>query len=477
MPRPDIPSKKAQIHHGVDSMLNKYNNYGFLQSVIQTGFPIFEKRILGQCEKRLIYFQIAIKLFRVLFYSYLLELKGVNSPVKVVLWPVQHNHLDNMFPVASQLKNEGVKFVFVTDRIDLARRIEESGLPLMSPVWNHGYRFGLPRIAKTFSLLKASFWISKKLNLDLKVSLDDLLDSAIFYIRQTMLYSEIHQAVGHKYDLLGYENSAMCRPLILASKRVGNISGNIQHGLLNYPLAKYTSVDHNFIWDSISLQYMSRYGDERNLVLTGSPSKFAEREKVKSKVENKGLSLHQIGKNFILVCFSGPGHNVSVEGHELCISLLEKTVKEFSSQLFVIKLHPKDKKDYYNRLANSDNVVLIDSESPLFNLGIDIYIKKCICLITGASTTALEAFFQNKPVISLDVLGELKQFELLTNDLFYLSSTKSELSGALRYILTGRHENTERQNNIKKIALEYEKLLEEKPQKKIVQVIRNSISV
>jgi len=81
---------------------------------------------------------------------------------------------------------------------------------------------------------------------------------------------------------------------------------------------------------------------------------------------------------------------------------------------FIFKLHRKDKEAYYKEtvslFSNTCIVPFINSVSE------DIYewIFHSDLLITGASTTALEALVLEKPVITMDLLGELPTFDFIT---------------------------------------------------------------
>lgn len=116
-------------------------------------------------------------------------------------------------------------------------------------------------------------------------------------------------------------------------------------------------------------------------------------------------------KKIALVLLSGRGHTTSKEHHEAIIALLEKTIQQTSNDYhFIFKLHRKDQVAYYNRILSNPNTANHISIFPYnyFN-GIDSifdWIKISNVVITGASTSALESMYLNKPVITIDLMQE-----------------------------------------------------------------------
>jgi ADP-heptose:LPS heptosyltransferase len=110
---------------------------------------------------------------------------------------------------------------------------------------------------------------------------------------------------------------------------------------------------------------------------------------------------------------SGPGHNTSVSGHRATLILLRSFIQRNPNFQFLIKLHPKDQKYYYQDIEKERNVVFVADlfQNSLPNaiefLNISDY------LVTGASSVALDAFAMNVKVIALDPMDELLHFDFI----------------------------------------------------------------
>jgi hypothetical protein len=81
------------------------------------------------------------------------------------------------------------------------------------------------------------------------------------------------------------------------------------------------------------------------------------------------------------------------------------------------------------------NVYIIDQNHPIFKFDIMHLIKLCDFLVSGASTTLMEASYWYKPAVSVDVLGELKTIELATEDFIYKCNNLQSLNQSIDSIL------------------------------------------
>ena len=113
-------------------------------------------------------------------------------------------------------------------------------------------------------------------------------------------------------------------------------------------------------------------------------------------------------KKVALILLSGPGHTVSEEHHKKILELLEElTESKQKDYHFLFKLHGKDNIDYYKNIISAKGEVYkfdhFRSKETIFD-----WIRAADVIITGASTTALEAMYMGKPVITIDLQGEFE---------------------------------------------------------------------
>lgn len=118
-----------------------------------------------------------------------------------------------------------------------------------------------------------------------------------------------------------------------------------------------------------------------------------------------------------LVALSGPGHTTSVDHHLQIINVLRDFLKKNMGQFFFIfKLHRKDKISYYTGLKEIDNAVVVDFDRFQRKDKFVDWISLADVLITGASTSALEAMLLKIPVITIDLMNEYEQDTLFIRD-------------------------------------------------------------
>ena len=95
--------------------------------------------------------------------------------------------------------------------------------------------------------------------------------------------------------------------------------------------------------------------------------------------------------------------------------MIAELIKRCPLHLFVVKLHPKDRMEYFQSLRACSNI-LFTHETELAEQpdALDILFTSDV-LISGASTVILDALFLDIPIVSIDPNGELDQFEFLNN--------------------------------------------------------------
>jgi hypothetical protein len=131
--------------------------------------------------------------------------------------------------------------------------------------------------------------------------------------------------------------------------------------------------------------------------LNAKQSKFFEKEIIDKLPK---------GRKIVLVLLSGAGHSVGLDHHKAILELLEELIEHMQDEyFFLFKLHNKDKIAYYKKIISKGGSVYkfdhFQGKDTIFD-----WIKTADVIITGASTTALEAMYMGKPVLTIDLKGE-----------------------------------------------------------------------
>lgn len=221
----------------------------------------------------------------------------------------------------------------------------------------------------------------------------------------------------------------------------------LMHGLLSDEFIENLHICNNFlVFGDYTRDILVKKEDITNdkIITLGAPY-LREQLKLEQKVFFKEEVINSLPKKkkIALVLLSGPGHSTS-EKHHKCIlktlkSVLEDKQKDY---YFVFKLHWKDSINYYNAILN-DSKIKMCSKVYRFDVfhgkeTIFDWIKIADLIITGASSTALEAMYMGKPVITVDIKGEFDyQTEFIQQGATYHCKTKEDLYETLDNLLDG----------------------------------------
>lgn len=466
--------KSKKVQSFIDRALYLSKGDSYLESVADSWIPLIEKIQLTPPPAEKIATAFIKLIIKYLFFHFEVYLsRSKSAKHEVLIWPAQHNHLDNLMPLSEKLSEANISHTFLVIRQDLIKRLNIEGIPVIEYSFKKHFNPNIDFFKKFFTLSKLLnlVLISREISSKPKMAIS-LFEAALLSRKYKSLYALAHNKFKPKYNLVGYEQSTICRPIVFYSNYDGIPTGSIQHGTINHILAKYSKVDQHFFWDSLSLSNFADKKAHKKLFLTGSPAKFREKELVKKK---KQEVINCLPNSYILICFSGPGHNVSETGHIECLKIIDRLVYQFMNQKFVIKLHPKDSALYYHTISKRKNVTLIEKTDKRFNLPIDLYLTNAICIVTGASTVALEALFKGKPVISLDVIGELAHIKFLEHPAISKTSSLNTLREVLLNILNKSGTYAEKKRATEEIAEEYKHLHSNDPSIRIVEVIKEAI--
>jgi UDP-N-acetylglucosamine 2-epimerase len=179
--------------------------------------------------------------------------------------------------------------------------------------------------------------------------------------------------------------------------------------------------------------------DER-IVVCGAPS-LDERKQQNGRIHpqlEERFELRQ-GEPWILVATSGPGHTVSQAHHERVVANLLKLSKALPEIPVVIKLHRKDRLDYYQESLRSaaarKKLYVIGAETGGLPSDILDWLQGCSLLLTGASSAAMQAMLMDVPVVTMDFYHEIKNADFIDAGATVHVDTYDALEAAVRKII------------------------------------------
>lgn len=358
----------------------------------------------------------------------------------VIFWPTQPKHYMVQLPVYKQLQKRNITSAFVTNSSAIQDLLKNEGVDYL-----HVHRIPQKRnrIHKLIQNLKIYNFSKDQGSFDLdgrKIEFSSIIRDTLTYRltadQSKEIYSEIKLHAKPKILFFGYGFSILALANDEDCKKDGIISASLQMGRMMYYLFKYSR-----------LQVFYAYGKEVKEKIEKIAPNVDVRDVGSLKIEVTGYSpgkedinslivqLREKYKTIGLVAFSGPGLTVSFNGHIESLKALKSAAEKFKDVYFIIKLHPKDKRHYYNEFETIENVLVIDNQHPFFKFDIIHWVKQSDFVMSGASTSLIESAYWMKPVISLDLTGELQDIDLLKEEFILKCQTSEELKFTIQSIL------------------------------------------
>lgn len=217
----------------------------------------------------------------------------------------------------------------------------------------------------------------------------------------------------------------------------------VMHGLLSDEYIENLHIAKcYFIFGEYTRPILVKHGIDNNKIHTiGAPYlDYYRHHQPMGMLKNMVLNKHTNNKSIALVLLSGRGHTTSSIHHNKIINLLNEVIEESRDQYyFVFKLHKKDYIDFYQLLYKNKNIENNFAIYPFdcFNSSESIFDWLSISdlIITGASTTALEAMYLKKPVITVDLMAEYEnETQYIQQNGTYHCRSKNELLTNLHHL-------------------------------------------
>lgn len=190
------------------------------------------------------------------------------------------------------------------------------------------------------------------------------------------------------------------RAAIYIAKKYGVKIVSSEHGSIfpNDPIWQDCLCDLVCVYGEPSRRTLLTCGvREEQIAVTGAP-RF---DKIHETFTERNIRKEEAN---ILVATSGPGDQVSLEQHQRFINVLYEASSLAPNLRWVVKLHAKDRKDFYTKVAEkfpSSRIEVVSGEQARFGADIFDYLAAARCLVTICSTTALDAMLVDVPVIAV----------------------------------------------------------------------------
>jgi hypothetical protein len=235
-----------------------------------------------------------------------------------------------------------------------------------------------------------------------------------------------------KYVLIGNDATYEGRLLSKIANSYKIKVGTVQHGSLNRlnPVRGLSIVDHYFVFGKTPANELHLLGKKKEeIFISGWPLQHRFKEKLKA-LKKKNLSSFA---SDLLICLSGPGHSVDISTHLQVVNSIKQLQKKYNLKV-IIKLHPKDKKDYYEGF-NKVMTIIVDNVD-LNKLNVDLVDLFAVtkCTLTIASTAALESLLVDTPVITIDFNNKFSDCDFISDGLTYHATNFYELESAFKRI-------------------------------------------
>ena len=332
------------------------------------------------------------------------------SPNAICFYADELGILDQHIPVYRELLKKGKPVFFVVHKVSLYNALREKGIKslfvFVNPLTRLKGRWQRPAVNKnlqhiTEKQIEAIFSL---------IASNQELPQITKYIRKLISIKKPSSF------MVGHDMNPSTRLVSLISKEHNIPSFCIQHGAIGGDglWAGEHVVDHLFVFGKITKQNLLRSEIKSRIHVTGPPYLQTVIEKSRNQKEKHGSFIP--AKNFdkrILVAFSGAGHGTSQKHLEKQIKAISRLTKKNEHAGFIIKLHPKDKKENYLELSGLPNVFVLKNEDLDIALSIFDWLQHCDAVITGASAVAMEAMILGVPVFTLDLMEEYKAVDVI----------------------------------------------------------------
>jgi hypothetical protein len=359
--------------------------------------------------KKPIFFQI----FKLYIYAFRQKSKYKNKlkinikEENILIFFNSLNQLENLKPVLNELKKNKFDIHVISSKLELLKLLPKD-------ISSTELIIGFSNFVKPFNYNIQNNSIVYSIN--------------YFFPKINYLYKKFNQILSaqkYKYILIGNDNTSEGKLLAYISERNGIRTGCIQHGSMNRvnPLYGLSIINDMFVYGDKPASELVYLGINKNkIIVSGWPIQSTFKKSLSSIKKKNNLTL----KSDILVCLSGVGHSVNINLHKKIIGFIKRLQDELKLSI-IIKLHPKDQKNYYNELDKMKTQILDNETLKIRNASLlDLFVQTK-CTFTVASTAALESLLAETPVVTLDLNNTFQKIDFIKDGLTYHATSYEEM--------------------------------------------------
>jgi len=331
------------------------------------------------------------------------------------------SHLREMIPVYECLK-ENYKVYFITNNLNTLSFIKSKSLPYIN-LYSLNSLVDNEIFYSTKALRKDYVESLESIkNFDGKEPIRKFLNRKFqIYCNQNKWYDKLIKSHSPKFVFVANDLTSEGRLFTVICKKNNVPSFSIQHGNIYADwISRFHIVDTFFTHGKLATNILKKNNHfKTNIIASGSPFVYnlmSQKDLIYSashQLRNK----YSLPKSYILIALSGHGYLTSKKNYDKCLRAINHLIDIKKSDYFVIKLHKKENPQDYNFISGKPNVKIVYENSSSLNLQLSIYpwIINSTMLITGSSTSAVEAMLMNKPVISIDFNQEYRDVDFVKN--------------------------------------------------------------
>ncbi len=375
-------------------------------------------------------------------YSTLSEYGSKHYPV--LFLPTEPTHISQLTSVFNTLKNKSVDFLVVTNRLPLYKKIKKEFSSIFLPkVLLNPHRKEIETLKIQCKKVLHNF----KQNLNYTLPLEyiySILDTEIEdYVNLYFQFDTLLQKYQPKSVFVGNDTTKEGRVMTFLVKKRNNLkSFCIMHGsVTGEPLDTFHQVDCFFLYGKAAMDDLVKNGmPSERLKISGAPyledflfNKTGEIDIVLKK--KLGLTST---RPYILITNSGPGHSTSHEHYAKILDVIFEVASRFDDIQWVIKLHRKDNLNNFQDVLKKypkHVIKIISSYDKDYPESIFTWLQGATCILTGASTVAIEAMALDIPVVTLDLMNEFKKVDFIEQHATIHVTNSSELQTAVHNLI------------------------------------------
>jgi hypothetical protein len=425
-----------------DQLMAEYNGNAAKSGLIRALYPALEIAALKYYDgkKRSLKERLKWNYFLLLKKdeTYTLTAKDEPNP-DVIFWPSQPKHYVLQLPVYKRLQALKIKAAFISNTISLQEDFKKDGVNYLKVTTKSAAKSRIAIWRENLEIIKRSKAFAPFKTDKYTIHFSEVIADALTYRmpcdKSVAMFNELVKVAKPKVMFLGYAFSTVSMSLDKICAEKGITTTSLQMGRMNYYFFKYSFLRVFYAYGAEVAENIKSIKKEVDCVGVGSikmeiTATSPDREYVDGMVADIRKTYKYLG----LVSFSGPGLSVSVKNHQQNLAILKQMIEEHPEVYFVIKFHGKDNLKYYTDFQGLANHIIIDQTHKVYQFDIMHLIKNCDFMISGASTTIIEATYWDKPVLSVDALHELDAIALVNEPFLYRCHSFDDAQKALNSI-------------------------------------------